>query len=145
MLIAVKFPREKGKKVNLSRFLRKFHRFRPSLLVEVPDEEAGRVLNVLTRNKCEVLVLKPAFRDVERDILEDMLSLIKRIRAGEEEPTALGKFAVEKIAAFSMKNLSEEVSDLLHLAIEFEENPSILILNQIEREAKKLLAIIQKA
>ncbi len=144
MLIAVKFPKEKGKKVNLSRFLGKFHKFRPSLLVEVPDEEAGHVLNILTRNKCEVLILKPAFRDVEKRILEEMLSLIKRIRAGEEEPSALGEFAVEKIAAFSMKNLSEEVSDLLHLAIEFEENPSILILNQLEREAKNLLEIIKK-
>jgi len=74
-----------------------------------------------------------------------MLSLIKKIRAGEEEPSELWKFAVEKIAAFSMKNLSEEISDLLHLAIEFEENPSLLILNQIERDAKKLLEIAKKS
>ena len=35
------------------------------------------MLNILTRNKCEVLVLKPAFRDVERDILEDMYAVVK--------------------------------------------------------------------
>ncbi len=68
-----------------------------------------------------------------------MLDLAERIRACKEEPKALGKFAVEKIKIFSIEEMSDEVSDILHLAIEFEENPSILILNEIERKIRSLL------
>jgi|Deesub1362B_J571_1020462.scaffolds.fasta_scaffold65252_1 hypothetical protein len=73
-----------------------------------------------------------------RDIPDEILLLVERIRAGDEEPLLLGRFAVEQIVAFSMINLDEEVADLLHLAIEFEENPSMLLLNLIERRARML-------
>ena len=138
-MIAVKFPKEKGKKVNISRFLKRFKKFRPSLLVEVPDDEAPHVIEVLRRNNCEIQILKPALRDFEEKMLKEMLDLVKRIRAGKEEPKALGKFAVEKIKIFSIEEMSDKVSDILHLAIEFEENPSILILNEIERKIRSLL------
>ena len=138
MLVAVKFPRERGKKVNISRFLSKFKKFKPSVLVEIPDEKAEHVLKVLSRNNCEVKILKPALVDVEEKIVDDILDLVRKIKAGKEEPKALGRFAIEKIKIFSLENLSNEVGDLLHLCIEFEDNPSILILNEIERRGKEL-------
>ena len=137
-MAAVRFPKERGRKVNISRFLSRFKKFKPSVLVEIPDEKAEHVLKVLARNDCEVKILKPALMDIEEKIIEEMLDLVRRIKAGKEEPKVLGRFAIEKIKIFSLEKLGDEIGDLLHLCIEFEDNPSILILNEIERRGREL-------
>jgi hypothetical protein len=53
-LIIVRFPNERWRKVNLSRFLSKFKTIPVSKVVEVPDEELDKVLEVLKRNKQKV-------------------------------------------------------------------------------------------
>ncbi len=139
MLIAVDFPKEKWKKVNMSRFLSRFEKRTPSVLVKVPEDDAEHVIEVLNRNKCRTQILKPARRDFEGRAIKNLLAHVERVRMGSEEPGALGKFAVDKIAMLGLANLSDELADILHLSVEFEEDPSILLLNDIEKKAREFI------
>ena len=137
-LIMVRFPNERWRKVNLSRFLSKFKTVPVSKVVEVPDEELDEVLEVLKRNKCEVQIVEPA-GDVETKILKEILRKIEAIRLGFAEPKELEKVAVDAIAKFSLANLSDEVSEILHDCIDFAEQPLLSDLKEIENRVKSVL------
>lgn len=138
-LVIVKFPRESGKKVNMSKFLSKFKSIESSRVVDIPDDELPHALDVLSRNKCKVTIAKHANEDLEKQLLQRISRLCEKIKEGRAKPKELEELAVNAIAQFSLENLSQELSELLHSSIEFGENPTILILNDIERESKELL------
>ena len=138
-LVVVSFPREKWRKVNVSRFLKKFKSVPASKIVEVPEEELDKVLEVLKRNKCEVQIVEPVKDDIEIKILKDLLKKIEAVRLGIAEPKELEKFAVEVIEKFSLKNLSDEVAEIIHDCVDFSENPIISELNEMEKRVKELL------
>ncbi len=136
-LVAVKFPDEKWRKVNVSRFLKKFEEVPVSKLVKVPEEELDRVLDVLRRNGCIVRLLEPA--DVETEILNKIIKTANAIKFGSEKPEELGKLAIDAIARIGLENMSDELADLLHDCVDFSENPTITELNEIEKRARELL------
>ena len=138
-LVVVKFPEERWRKVNVSRFLSRFKTIPVSKIVDVPEEELDRVLEVLRRNGCEVEVVEPVRDDIEVKILKEILRRVEAIRLGLAEPKELEKVAVEAISKFSMANLSDEVSEILHDCIDFAENPTISDLNDIESRARDAL------
>ena len=138
-LVVVSFPRERWRKVNVSRFLKKFKSVPASKIVEVPEEELDKVLEVLKRNKCEVQIVEPVKDDIEIKILKDLLKKIEAVRLGIVEPKELEKFAVKIIEKFSLENLSDEVAEIIHDCIDFSENPTISELNKMERRVKELL------
>ncbi|MFQ6052411.1 MAG: hypothetical protein ACE5K4_12075 [Candidatus Hydrothermarchaeota archaeon] len=139
VLVAVKFPKENWKKVNVSKFLSKFDSLEVSKIVNIPDENLEHVLEVLNRNDCKVEVLRPAQEDIEKMILKRIKEICEGIRKNIIEPRALDEFAVKCITEFSLKNLSEELTNILHDSIEFGENPSLIALNQIEKKTNELL------
>lgn len=140
-IVVVRFPEERWRKVNVSRFLSKFKTVPASKVVEVPDEELDRVIEILKRNKCEVKVVEPVKDDIEVKILKDILRKIEAIRLGLADPKEFEKIAVDNIAKFSLANLSDDLSDILHDCIDFAENPTIGDLNDIERRARDLLRL----
>lgn len=75
------------------------------------------------------------------NILKDILRKIEAIRLGLAEPKELERLAVDNIAKFSLANLSDDLSDLLHDCIDFAENPTISDLNDIGQRAKELLKL----
>jgi hypothetical protein len=123
--------------VNVSRFIsrHKIKKIDTSLVLEVPQDKLEHVSEILARNQCEVLVahLEPK----ERRIVERLLNLCRQIREGKAEPKALKAFINEVFKKHH--KISDEVMNLIHLAIEFEEEPSILTLNQLEEEAEEIL------
>lgn len=135
--MAVKFPKERWRKVNVSRFLKKFEEIPVSKVVKVPEEELDRVLEVLRRNECMIRLLEPA--EVETDILNKILRAVSAIRHGSKNAEELGKIAVDAITKIGLENMSDELADLLHDCIDFSENPTISDLNEIEKRAKSLL------
>lgn len=140
-LVVVRFPEEKWRKVNISRFLSRFRAIPVSKVVDVPEEELDRVLEVLKRNKCEVEVVEPVKGDVEVKILKELIRKIEAVRLGTSEPEELEKVAIDAISKFSMTNLSDEMSEILHDCIDFAENPTINDLNNIEKRVKDLLRL----
>ncbi len=140
-MVVVRFPEEKWRKVNMSRFLSKFKTVPVSKVVEVPDEELDRVIEILKRNKCEVKVVEPVKDDIEVKILKDILRKIEAIRLGLADPKELERIAVDNIAKFSLADLSDDLSDILHDCTDFAENPTIGDLNDIERRARDLLRL----
>ena len=140
-LVVVRFPEERWRKVNVSRFLSKFKTVPASKVVEVPDEELDRVIEILKRNKCEVKVVEPIKDDIEVKILKDILRKIEAIRLGLAETKELERLAADNIAKFSLANLSDDLSDILHDCIDFAENPTIDDLNDIEKRVKGLLKL----
>jgi len=48
-VLVVRYPKEKWRKVNISRFLSQFKNIEASSLVEVPEADLRRVLEVLER------------------------------------------------------------------------------------------------
>ncbi len=140
-MVLVRFPEERWRKVNVSRFLSKFKTVPASKVVEVPDEELDRVIEVLKRNKCEVKVVEPVKDDIEVKILKDILRKIEAIRLGLTESKELERIAVDSIAKFSLSNFSDDLSDILHDCIDFAENPTIGNLNDIERRVRDLLKL----
>ncbi|WP_290900351.1 hypothetical protein [Ferroglobus sp.] len=138
-LVVVSFPKERWRKVNVSKFLKKFKSVPASKIVEVPEEELDRVVEILRRNKCEVQIVEPVKDDIEIKILKDLLKKIEAVRLGIAEPKELEKFAVEVIEKFSLKNLSDEVAEIIHDCIDFSENPIISELNEMEKRVKELL------
>ncbi len=138
-IVIVKFPNEKWRKVNVSRFLNKFKAIPASKIVDVPDEELDRVIEVLRRNKCDVKIVEPVKEDIEIRVLKEIIKKIESIRLGFSQPEELGRIAVDAIAKFSLLNLGEEISELLHDCIDFSEQPFISDLNEIQKRAEELL------
>ncbi|WP_461863970.1 hypothetical protein [Thermococcus sp.] len=139
-LAIVRFPDEKWRKVNVSRFLRKFKTVPASKVVEIPEEELEHVLEVLRRNNCEVEIVEPVRDDIEVKVLKDVLKKAEAVRLGIAEPKELEKIAIDAITKFSLKNLSEEVAEILHDCIDFAEQPFIGSLKDIEERAREVLA-----
>ncbi len=138
-LIMVKFPDERWRKVNLSKFLSRFRSIPVSKVVEVPEEELDKVLEVLKRNKCEVQIVEPS-GDIEIKILKEILRKIEAVRLGLAEPKELEKVAVDAISRFNLANLSDEVSEILHDCIDFAEQPLLSDLKEIEERIKEIIA-----
>ncbi|RLI76826.1 hypothetical protein DRP05_12050 [Archaeoglobales archaeon] len=135
----VRFPDERWRKVNISKFLKKFKSIPASKIIEIPEEELDHVLEILRRNKCDVEIVEPVREDVEIKILKDILRKAEAIRLGIAEPKELEKIAVDAIAKFSLMNLSDDVGDILHDCIDFAEQPFIGDLKDIETRAKEIL------
>jgi len=131
MFPIVRFPEEKWRKVNVSKFLSKFKSIEASKIVEVPDDELDRVIDVLKRNNCSVELAEFVRDDVEIKLLKEILKKVEAIRFGIAEPKELEKLAV----------LSDEVSELLHDCIDFSEQPFIGDLNEIERRTRDILKV----
>ncbi len=127
------------RKVNVSRFLSRFRSIPVSKVVEIPEEEINHVLEVLKRNNCEVEIVEPVKDDIEINILKDILKKIEAIRLGMAEPEELGKVAMSAIRKVSLKNLSDDVAEVLHDCIDFSEQPLINHLNGIEDRVKEIL------
>ncbi len=138
-LAIVKFPSERWRKVNVSRFLSRFKSIPASKIVEIPDEELDHVLEVLKRNNCEVEIVEPLRDDIEVDILKDLLKRIEAIRLGMSEPEELGKLAVEVIKKIGLRELSSDVAEVIHDCIDFAEHPLIGDLNDIEVRVREIL------
>ncbi len=98
-----------------------------------------RILKILKRNKCEFQIIEPA-GDVETKILKEILRKIEAIRLGLSEPKELEDAAVNTIARFSLINLSDDVSEILHDCIDFAEHPLLSDLKEIEDRARKVLS-----
>ena len=141
MFPIVRFPEEKWRKVNVSKFLSKFKSIEASKIVEVPDDELDGVIDVLKRNNCSVELAEFVRDDVEIKLLKEILKKVEAIRFGIAEPKELEKLAVDAIAKFSLANLSDEVSELLHDCIDFSEQPFIGDLNEIERRTRDILKV----
>lgn len=138
-LLIVKFPDENWRKVNVSRFLSKFKNMDVSKVVEVSDDELEHVLEVLKRNNCIVEIVEPKKDDFEIPILKKVILKSEGIRLGVAEPKELEKIALDAIVKFSLENLSEEVSEILHDCIDFAETPLLSDLEDIEGRAKEVL------
>ncbi len=138
-LAIVKFPSERWRKVNVSRFLSRFKSIPASKIVEIPDEELDHVLEVLKRNNCQVEIVEPVREDIEINILKDLLKRIEAIRLGMSEPEELGKLAVEVIKKIGLRELSSDVAEIIHDCVGFAEHPLIGDLNDIEVRVRKIL------
>ena len=95
------------------------------------------ILKILKRNKCEFQIVE---QDVETKILKEILRKIEAIRLGLSEPRELGDVAVNTIARFSLANLSDDVSEILHDCIDFAEHPLLSDLKEIEDRVRKVLS-----
>ena len=135
-LLIVKMPKN-WRKVNVSRFISRnqLKKIDTSLVLDVSQDQVERVSKILTRNHCEVIIahLEPK----EHRIVERLLQLTRQIREGRSEPSEMKTFT-DKVLKEQSK-ISDDVMNLIHLATEFEEEPSILTLNQLEHEAQELL------
>jgi len=120
----------------VSKFLSQFKKVEASSLVEVPEENLKRVLDVLERNSCEVTVLPVV--SPERRVVTSLLSILKEVREGRAQPKQLADFAAKIIAEKSFEKMDEELAELLHDAIDFDDNPSIILLNDMENAAKQI-------
>lgn len=138
-LLIVKFPEENWRKVNVSRFLRKFRNIDFSKVVEVPDDKIDRVLEVLEKNNCGVKIVDPKHDDIETKILKRIVVKASEIRLGSAEPKDLESIATDAIVKFSLENLSDEVSEILHDCIDFAETPLLSDLKEIEQRAQDVL------
>jgi len=135
-ILAVRYPKEKWRKVNVSKFLSHFKKVEASSLVEVPDENLKHVLQVLERNSCEVTVLPVV--STERLVVTSFLAILREVRGGRAQPRQLADFAAKIIAEKSLEKMNEELAELLHDAIDFEDNPSIILLNNMENAAEQI-------
>lgn len=138
-LLIVKFPEEKWRKVNVSKFLSRFRNMNASKVVEVSDDEIDQVLDVLKRNKCTVEVVESKKDDFEISILKKVILRVEEIRLGSAEPEELEKVAMDTIVNFSLEKLSEEVSEILHDCIDFAKTPLLSDLKDIEERAEEVL------
>jgi len=135
-VLVVRYPKEKWRKVNISKFLSQFNKVEASSLVEIPEEDLKRVLDVLERNGCEVTVLP--VMSWERQVVTSFLGMLKEVREGKAQPKQLADFAAEIIAEKSLEKMNAELAELLHNAIDFEDNPSIILLNDMENTARQI-------
>jgi hypothetical protein len=135
-IIAVQYPKEKWRKVNVSKFLSQFKKVEASSLVEVPEENLQHVLQVLERNSCKVTVLPVV--STERHIVTSFLHILREVREGKAQPKQLADFAAKIIAEKSLEKMDEDLAELLHDAIDFEDNPSIILLNNMENAARQI-------
>jgi len=104
--------------------------------VEISEEDLKHVLDVLERNSCEVTVLP--VMSWERQALRSFLSILSEVREGKAQPKQLADFAAKIIAEKSLEKMDDELAELLHDAIDFEDNHSILLLNDMEKTAKQI-------
>lgn len=74
----------------------------------------------------------------ETEILKEILRKIEAIKLGLADPKELEKVAVDTIVKFSLANLSDGFSDILHDCVDFAENPAML--DDIERKVKDVLS-----
>jgi hypothetical protein len=135
-ILAVRYPKEKWRKVNISKFLSQFKKVEASSLVEILEENLKHVLQVLERNSRKVTVL-PVI-STERHVTTRFLDILREVREGKAQPKQLADFAAKIIAEKSLEKTSEELAELLHDALDFEDNPSIILLNNMENTAKQI-------
>jgi len=57
-VLLVKYPKEPWKKVNMSRLLSQFRKLHISTVVEVPEDEVERVVEILFRNNAQVFTIQ---------------------------------------------------------------------------------------
>lgn len=93
----------------------------------------------MRRNNYTVELIEFVKDDVEIKILKELLKMVEAVRFGVAEPKELEKLAVDAIAKFSLSNLSDEISELLHDCIDFAEQPFIGDLNEIESMTKEMI------
>lgn len=135
-LVAVQYPKEKWKKVNVSKFLKKFQKIEASALVQVPGDQLAHFREVLERNGCKITLLPVAH--LEKDIVHKFHDLIQDIKEGRTQPKQLADFAAKTMADESLQDLDEELADLLHDAMDFEDNPSVILLNEMEEKIREI-------
>jgi len=75
---------------------------------------------------------------LERQIVTSFLGIIEEVREGKDQPKQLADFAAKIIAEKSLEKVNEELAELLHDAIDFEDSPSIILLNDMENAAKQI-------
>lgn len=108
-----------------------------SKVVEVPDDKIDRVLEVLHKNNCDVKIVDPKNDDIETKILKRIVVKASGIRLGSADPEDLEAIATDAIVKFSLENLSDEVSDILHDCIDFAETPLLSDLKEIEQRTQE--------
>jgi len=136
--ILVEYPKERWRKVNLSKFLSKFDKLEVSAAVRVSEKDLDRVLSVLKRNNCKVVVTLEEIQ--ERRVVEKILELCVQVRNRQVQPDEIGRFATKIVTETGLEKLEPLVRDILQLAIEFSEDQSFLTLNELEDEAREFLS-----
>jgi len=136
--ILVEYPKERWRKVNLSKFLSRFDKLDVSSAVRVSEKDLDRVLSVLKRNNCRVVVMHEETR--ERRIVEEILELCVQVRNRRVHPDDIGRFATTTIAETGLEKLEPSIRDILQLAIEFSEDHNLLTLNELEDETREFLS-----
>lgn len=124
--------------MNLSKFLSKLDKLDVSAAVRVSEKDLNRVLSVLERNNCRVVVTHEEIQ--ERKIVEKILELCVQVRNRQVQPDEIGRFATSTITETGLEKLEPSVRDTLQLAIEFSEDHSLLTLNELEDEAREFLS-----
>jgi hypothetical protein len=137
--VLIEYPKERWRKVNISKFLSKFDKLNVSAAVRVSEKDLDRLLSVLKRNNCKVIVTHEESR--ERRIIEKILESCTRIRNRQASPDEIGNLATKTIAEIGLEKLSAPVRDILQLAIEFSEDHNLLTLNELEDETKEYLSL----
>jgi hypothetical protein len=138
VIILLKMPQD-WRKVNISRMLARkkgLKKIGNRLVLEVSDDTLDDLLNTLKARECDV---KVAFErePKERRILKQLLKLCEDIRNGTKRPSSAKK--VVKLIYAREKEFPDSIADILHALIEFEEQPSIVALNQVISEIREAL------
>ncbi|MHA1312143.1 MAG: hypothetical protein ACTSQO_14610 [Candidatus Helarchaeota archaeon] len=134
-LLLVKFPEEMSKKVNMSRFLSKFSKLDVSVVVNIQLNDLKHVLEILNRNDCEIIIAE----EMEDHIINTLLPIIKKIRAGLIAPEKIGEYCNKIIETYGESNLKNEIIDVLKDGIKFSENLQINTLNDLQTKIELLL------
>jgi len=137
--VLVEYPKERWRKVNVSKLLRKFDKLDVSAAVRVSEKDLERLLNILERNNCKVVVTHEVIK--ERRVVEKILELCMQVRNRQVHPDEIGRLAAKTVAEISLENLGHSVRGILQLAIEFSEDHSFLTLNELEDEAREFLSL----
>jgi len=136
--ILVEYPKERWKKVNISKLLRRFDKLDVSAAVRISDKDLKRLLPILERNDCKVIVTHEDLE--EREIAEKFLDLCVKVRSRQAKPEEIGQLATKIIVDFGLENLDSAVRDIVHLATEFSEDHNILTLNELEDKTREILS-----
>ena len=134
-ILLVKFPDEMSKKVNMSRFLSKYHKIDISVVVNVQLNEIDHVLEVLKRNNCKVIVTE----EIKYQILKPLVPLLKNIRNGNTDPDKLSEYLSMIEEKYDKSIIDSEVNEILNLCEEFIKNPTLPLLNNLQNKVELII------
>ncbi|MHA1380055.1 MAG: hypothetical protein ACTSRG_16915 [Candidatus Helarchaeota archaeon] len=83
-VIVVRFPKDPGKKVNMSKFLSKYQKREFSVIVDVSKEDFEHIFKILNRNDCKVLIAQDQALIVDFEIYFLFFVLDSKIKEGYE-------------------------------------------------------------